>query len=123
MQLTRKRYTRSSTSEFRFQIFLRSSKLSWISTAQPTLAIWTQSLPPINQPAPQRDRQLQLFRLQSGRATSPDRYAGDNLVFLQRRLTPHLCPRKLVLCERLSTSQIVGRIKGFLEGHKRGFPI
>src|SRR5438874_11561925 len=107
MQLTRKRYTPSSTNEFRFQISLRSSTLSWISTAQPTLAIWMQSLPPINQPAPPRDRQLQLFRLQSGRATSPNRHAGSNLVFLQRRLTPHLCPRKLVLCERLSISHIV----------------
>src|SRR5438067_2285664 len=123
MRLTRKRYTPSSTNEFRFQISLRSSKLSWISTAQPTLAIWTQSLPPINQPAPQRDRQLQLFRLQSRRATSPDRDAGHNLLFLQRRLTAHLCPRKLVRCERLSISHIVGRIKGSLEGHKRGFLI
>src|SRR5256885_16960631 len=81
MQLTRKRYTRSSTSEFRFQIPVRSSKLSWISTAQPTLAIWTQSLPPINQPAPPRDRQLQLFRLQSARATSPNRDAALTLCF------------------------------------------
>src|SRR2546425_7955705 len=102
MQLTRKRYTPSSTCASRFQISLRSSKLSWISTAQPTLAIWTQSLPPINQPAPPRDRQLQRFRLQSRPATSPDSDAGDNLLFLQRRLTLHFRPRKLVLCERLS---------------------
>src|SRR2546423_11393316 len=107
MQLTRKRYTPSSTSEFRFQTYLRSSNRSWISTAQPTLVTWTQSLPPINQPAPPRDRQLRLLRLPPARATSPNTDADAKPVFPHPRLTPQFCPRKLVVCERLSISHIV----------------